>query len=701
MLKAKYGWQPRVAGIIPDDRIYEHILKNRGITDAERFFGMGKEALHDPFRLAGMAKAVERVRRAIAAKEPIIIYGDYDCDGITAISVLYRALKRLAAVVDFDLPDRFSEGYGLNLNAVEAIIAAGYGLVITVDNGITCNAEIARLNAAGIDTIVTDHHEPKGAIPDAYAIVHAKLSADYPWKELAGVAVSYKLAAAVSGSDLDDLLDLVMIGTIADLMPLDDENQALVNLGLKQMRQTVNPGLRKLMQYSHLDQLNETAIAFKIAPKINSSGRLGKAADAVRLLVTDSEEEVTRLIGEVEASHTLRKDLTEDTYLTCERLVDPTKNIQVLAARGLHEGIIGICAQKIAEKFQKTTVVINLEDGVGKGSMRAFGEDNVLQILDSISDLLTKYGGHSQAAGLTVFEANLPELKRRLGEIGGTGIKPTLDYDMEVRLGSISLPTVKRLEKYSFFTATFLFSDLVVKSKMKMGGKHAKFQVSDGVKAVEAVVFNNLDLYYNIEPGDVVSIVGGLGVNSWRNKESIQITIRDLECRQFQCLDYRDRTAFLEATPYLTDGTETIIVDDRFVWVNRPFARAQAIRQAGTVVFAPLDHTPEFLKAVSKEGLGYWYRILQKHDAIDVDRFAVIAGTPEWIADAVLAVFAELEFIRIDNRTITVRKDAEKRNLTDSFTYNELLAVKDELSLLNRMAYDQLKRSCTLVQEEK
>ncbi len=485
MLKAKYGWQPRVAGIIPDDRIYEHILKNRGIDDAERFFGMGKEALHDPFRLSGMAKAVERVRRAITTKEPIIIYGDYDCDGITAISVLYRALKRLSAVVDFDLPDRFSEGYGLNMNAVDTIIAAGYRLVITVDNGITCNAEIARLNAAGIDTIVTDHHEPKGAIPAAYAIVHAKLSAEYPWKELAGVAVSYKLAAAVSGSDLDDLLDLVMIGTIADLMPLDDENQALVNLGLKQMRQTVNPGLKKLMQYSHLDQLNETAIAFKIAPKINSSGRLGKAADAVRLLVTDSEEEVARLIGEVEASHTLRKDLTEDTYLTCERLVDPTKNLQVLAARGLHEGIIGICAQKIAEKYQKTTVVINLDEGVGKGSMRAFGEDNVLEILDGVSDLLTKYGGHSQAAGLTVSEANLPELKRRLGEIGGTGVKPTLDYDMGPAwigiaarsIGSRNIPSSPRL----------LFS--TSSSEQTKMAENAKFQVPT-CEDREAVVFN-------------------------------------------------------------------------------------------------------------------------------------------------------------------------------------------------------------------
>ncbi|MFA5007541.1 MAG: single-stranded-DNA-specific exonuclease RecJ [Candidatus Izemoplasmatales bacterium] len=695
MLKAKYAWHARVPGIVPDERIYEHILKNRGIDDADRFFGMGKEALHDPFRLSGMKDAVARIRTAIGRNEKILIYGDYDCDGITAISVLYRALRKAGANVDWDLPDRFSEGYGLNMNAVGAIAQAGVGLVVTVDNGVSCDREIAALSAAGIDTIVTDHHETKGSLPAALAIVHAKLSPDYPWKDLAGVAVAYKLAAAVTGSDLDDLLDLVMIGTIADLMPLDDENQALVNLGLKRLKDTRIPGLRKLLQYSHLDQVNETAIAFKIAPKINSSGRLGKARDAVRLLVSDDEEEVSRLIGEVEASHVLRKDLTEESYVACERLVDPTKRVQVLAARGLHEGVIGICAQKIAEKYQKTTVVINLEDGVGKGSMRAFGDDNVLTLLDGVADLLVKYGGHSQAAGLTVPEENIPALRERLGGAGAEGVPPRLDYDMAVKLSTISVPTVKRLEKYSFFTATFLFSDLSVVSKQTMAGKHAKFVVTDGIRQVEAVVFNDLDLYYNLVPGDRVSIVGGLSINSWKNRESIQIMIRDLECRHFQLLDYRDRASYLEAVPHLADGPGAVVLDDGFVYRNRPLSVALRRQSPGTVVLALGIDSAETARIVSKEGLASWFRVLQKRDRWEKDAFRTQVGAPAWLVEAVLAAFCELGFAEADDASVAVRRDAPKRNLTESERYRDLVGAAAEIARLTRMTETEIRRELT------
>jgi len=692
VLKAKYAWHARVPGIIPDDRIYEHILKNRGIDDADRFFGMGKEALHDPFLLSGMKAAVARIREAIENREPMMIYGDYDCDGITAISVLYRALKGAGAVVAWNLPNRFSEGYGLNMNAVGELIAAGVKLVVTVDNGISCDKEIAALSDAGIDTIITDHHESKGPLPAAKAIVHAKLSPDYPWKELAGVAVAYKLACAVTGSDLDDLLDLVMIGTIADLMPLDDENQAIVNLGLKQMKNTKFPGLRKLMQSSHLDQLNETAIAFKIAPKINSSGRLGKAHDAVRLLTSDDEGEVSRLIEAVEASHTLRKDLTEDSYLACERLVDPTKSVQVLAARGLHEGIIGICAQKIAEKYQKTTVVINVEDGVGKGSMRASGEDNVLSLLDGVSDLLVKYGGHSQAAGLTVSEANLPELKRRLSGAGGAGGPPRLEYDMAVKFSSVSLPTVKRLEKYSFFTATFLFSDLLVTAKQTMAGKHAKFVVSDGIKSVEAVVFNDLSLYYNLTVGDRVAIVGGLSVNAWRSRESIQIMIRDCACVHFQVLDYRDPNQYLEALPHLSNDLDTITLDDGFLWRNRPYVETLRRLRPGTVVIAPSYEPAELKRILSKEGFGAWYRILLERQTISREEFQKRTGAPSWLTDAALSAFAELGFLNLTETDAVMQKTGEKKNLADAPTYRALAAVADDVARLYRQTEAEIRR---------
>ncbi|MDD3129436.1 MAG: DHH family phosphoesterase, partial [Candidatus Izemoplasmatales bacterium] len=354
MIKSKYTWKKQVEEIISDELIFQTLLKNRKISDYETFFSMGKEKLHNPYLLNDMQKAVNRVRYSINNNERIMIFGDYDCDGISAISTLYRTLKTLNANVVYDLPDRFNEGYGLNERAAQEIIKSGVKLVITVDNGITCNNEIEILKNANIDTIITDHHEPGNIIPDAFAIVHPKLSPNYPYQEIAGVMVAYKLASALANDDLEDLFDLVMVGTIADLMPLEDENQAMVNLGIDKIKHTKNIGLKKLIDYSNLDIINVTAIAFKIAPKINSSGRLNKAKEAVELLITDDIKKANDLIIDIEKNHDLRKKLTEEAFQICEELVDENDSVIVVASEKLHEGVIGICAQRLVEKYQKS-----------------------------------------------------------------------------------------------------------------------------------------------------------------------------------------------------------------------------------------------------------------------------------------------------------------------------------------------------------
>lgn len=399
MIKSKYIWHKQVEGIVDDQQIFKTLLMNRNISDYETFFSMGKERLIDPFKLSDMKISVERIKQAIINKEKIIIFGDYDCDGISSIAVLYRSLMKLNAQVDYDLPDRFNEGYGLNERAVSDIIESGYKLVITVDNGITCVNEIKQLQDQGIDCIITDHHQPSEETPEAFAIIHPKLSPDYPFKEIAGVMVAYKLASALLDDTLDDLLDLVMIGTIADLMPLENENQAMVNLGIERIRNTSNIGLKKLLDYSNLDIINVTAIAFKIAPKINSSGRLNKAKEAVELLITEDIKRANDLIIDIEKNHDLRKKLTEDAFLICEELVDPNDSVLVVASKDLHEGVIGICAQRLVEKYQKSTIVLNIDnDNLAKGSARSFGDANILEMLNMSADLLEKYGGHSQVA---------------------------------------------------------------------------------------------------------------------------------------------------------------------------------------------------------------------------------------------------------------------------------------------------------------
>ncbi|MBN2504323.1 MAG: single-stranded-DNA-specific exonuclease RecJ, partial [Bacilli bacterium] len=524
MLDAKYVWNVKANGIVSDSEIYKVILANRGIDDGEKFFSMGEESLHDPYLIEGMERAVSRVIKAISANEKILIYGDYDCDGISAITVMVRALSRLNANVGYDLPDRFQDGYGLNMKAVDKIIKNKVNLVITVDNGITCVEEVAALKAAGIDTIITDHHEGKEVLPDAYQILHAKLSSNYPFREIAGVMIAYKFASAIANDKLTDLYDLVMIGTIADLMPLEDENQAMVNLGLKQLKHTKIPGLRKLVEFSHLDIINETAIAFKIAPKINSSGRMGRALQAVRLLVTDSEREVNELILQIEENHASRKDLTESAVKLCELLVDPQDEVLVIASKDLHEGVIGICAQKLAEKYQKTTVVITIDEaGVGKGSARAFGDENILEMLENNRDLLIRFGGHQQAAGLQIAEPDIEKLRKNMNLVSNRQEAPILQVDMQVRINEVRIETVKKLQDLSFFTATFLFAELEIVKKQLLNNKHVKLTVASEGKTFDVLAFNNTEYYYSLEIGDLIDVVGGMNLNTWKSRISLQV----------------------------------------------------------------------------------------------------------------------------------------------------------------------------------
>lgn len=683
MLKAKYGWDVAYPDIVPDREIFDHILKNRGIDDVDRFFSMGKESLHDPFLFEDMDKAVSRIIRAISAREKILVFGDYDCDGISAIAVLYRTLRGLGAEVAYDLPDRFSDGYGLNLRAVEEIIRSGTRLVITVDNGITCPEEIARLSEAGIDTIVTDHHEPMGQLPKAHAILHAKLSSRYPFKELAGVGVSYKLATALAGTPLEELLDLVMVGTVADLVLLDGENQAIVNLGLEQLKKTVNPGLRKLVQYSHLEEINLTAIAFKIAPKINSSGRLGKAKDAVRLLVSDSDEEVNRLILDIEAHHAERKDLTDDAYAKCELLVRDEDRVLVIASPEIHEGVIGICAQKIAEKYQKSTCIICTgEDSLGKGSMRSYGDDDILGFLKGSADLLVRYGGHSQAAGLAIEIADIPAFRERLNRLAVPQGRPDLPVDMKVSLSGVSPATIRRLEHFSFFTARFLFSDLEVVSKTVMTGKHSKLLLSDGIRTVEGIAFNNLEYFHCLEPGDRVDVVGGLSLNSWRNRETVQIMIKDLACGHFQVLDLRNADAFATALPLLRRSPETLVLDEEIPWEDFDLPSLVTENRPGTVAVGPLKRLSLCERLMKKEGIGSLYRMLSKPGGITLPVLEEMSRIPAWALSPVLRIFSELGLLAEDDGRFSAVDAAEKRNLADSPTYRRLIEANRQASFL-------------------
>jgi len=664
LLKAKYIWKLQVEGIVPDTEIFRNILTNRGIDDPDRFFSLGEESVYDPYLLKDMKKAATRIWKALSASEKILIYGDYDCDGISSISVLVRALRKLGADVDYDLPDRFQDGYGLNMKAVAKIIDAKYDLVITVDNGITCNDEIAMLAKAGIDTIITDHHEPKEEIPAAFAILHPKLSPDYPFQEVAGVMVAYKLARAITNEKLEDLYDLVMIGTIADLVPLVDENQAIVNLGLKQLEHTKIPGLRKLVEFSHPDKINETAIAFKIAPKINSSGRLGKAMQAVRLLVSESEREVNDLIYTIEANHASRKDLTETAVKLCESLVDPRDDVLVVMSEKIHEGVLGICAQKLVEKFQKSAIVFTIdESGKAKGSARAFGDDNILKMLQVNEDVILKYGGHQQAAGLQINPADLETLRQRLNQISTHQETPPLKVDMAINLSEVSLETVRKLQDFSFFTATFLFTGLYVRKKQLIRDQHTKLQVESDGKLFDLLAFNNPDYFYSLETGDRINVVGGIGINTWLQKTVIQITAKDIECKDFQTLDFRH-------VSFWRDQLAKVLQKDAILISDRTIAGGLKIQKDGTVIILPRAFSQPLKTVLNKDYLGRCYRIMIREQSETLDHFARFFGLDTEETAIILDIFRDLGFVEIEGNHYIPVDTPPKKDLYQSAKYN-------------------------------
>lgn len=690
MLKAKYLWAPLVEGVVPDHQIYEVILKNRGIDDPDHFFSMGKEVLIDPYLLKGMDRAVSRILKAISADEKIVIYGDYDCDGITAISVLYRTLKKMKANVFFDLPNRFVDGYGLNMNAARKMIGDKVELVITVDNGITCVEEVALLKAHGIDTIITDHHEVKEVLPDAYVIIHPKISPNYPFKEIAGVMVAYKLASALSDSILEDLFDLVMIGTIADLMPLEKENQAMVNLGLIQMNKTTNLGLKKIIEYSHLELINETAIAFKIAPKINSSGRLGKAKEAVKLLISDSEREINDLILQIEEYHANRKDLTEEAFQLCEKLVTPEEDVIVIASPFLHEGVIGICAQKIAEKYQKSTVIITLdEEGVGKGSMRSFGGDNILKMLEHNKDLLIKFGGHSQAAGLQIKKENIDMLRTGL-QREGSHDQPILKIDMEVHLPDVKVATIQKLQDNSFFTASFLFKNLTITKKMMMSDKHTKLVCEVEGVSIDVLSFNSLEYFYLLEVGDVINVVGGLNINLWRKRTTIQIMIKDLECLKFQVLDFRNQNLFPDGVLWMKPSSFTIS-DETLLDGN--LKQTLLEQKPKTIVLLPRIHQDMIEASVAKETYIRIYKAITEIGDITLFDLEQKTKYPIWIIKKALEVFLELHLIKKTEDGFSKGAESVKSDLHTSPTYHELEELKETADWLYQESISTIKSS--------
>lgn len=528
------------------------ILSNKGITKQEeinKYLNPKRSDFHNPYNMPDMEKAVSRIIQAKEQGEKVIIYGDYDVDGITSITVLKSFLQDIGIEADYYIPNRLNEGYGLNIPAVEKIASQGYNLMITVDCGISCIEEVKRANELGMEVIVTDHHEVGETLPDAVAVVDCKRKDNkYECRDLAGVGVAFKLAQALSIKlELDEkeylkYLDIVCIGTISDIVPLVDENRVISKLGLMLVNQTKNIGLREILNVSGYKQIDSTAVSFGVAPRLNACGRMGHADEALKLFLSKNLTEVQELTSLLNNYNKTRQDIEKAIY---EDAISQIENNQleknraiVVAGNNWHHGVIGIVSSKITELYFKPSILLCLEDGIGKGSGRSIPGFDLHDALTKCQDTLEKFGGHAMAVGLTLKQENIEQFKEKFEQIAEEQhieeITPVIKIDAKVNLSEINKQMVESLKMLEPFGEAnkmpiFLFKNLKIDSIRALSeGKHLKLTLKDNNVIVNAIGFNLGHLAEEYRIGDKIDVVGTLEINSFNGVDSIQINIKDL-----------------------------------------------------------------------------------------------------------------------------------------------------------------------------
>lgn len=528
------------------------VLVNRNIVedkDIKIFLSPNRNDFHDPYQMPDMEKAVDRILKAIETNEKVMIYGDYDVDGITSITVLKKFLHARGLDAGFYIPNRLNEGYGLNKNAIKKIAEEGYSLIITVDCGISCIEEIKYAYELGMEVIVTDHHEPLEELPEAVAVIDCKRKdSTYPFNSLAGVGVAFKLSQAISiklGLDEKEFLkylDIVCVGTISDIVPLVDENRVIAKLGLKLVEVTKNMGLKSLLITSGYKEINSNAISFGIAPRINACGRMGFEEDALNLFLNEDKKQVLTITDKLNSYNKERQEIEkrifDEVILKIEKEKLDEKKAIVVAGEGWHHGVIGIVASKITDLYFKPTILICLEDGKGKGSGRSVPGFDLHDALCKCSECLEKYGGHEMAVGLSLDANKFQEFADKFEEIASEAhtdeIVSVIKIDKEIKLKDIDTQIVKELSQLEPFGEAnkmpiFIYKNLKIDSIRSLSeGKHLKLTLKDGNTVVNAIGFNLGALATEYLIGDKVDVLGVLEINTFNGVDSVQINLRDI-----------------------------------------------------------------------------------------------------------------------------------------------------------------------------
>jgi len=536
------------------------ILFSRGYAsheDARRFLAAEVAFDTSPWQMKDMRRAVERIARAVQRGEKIVIYGDYDVDGVTATVLLVEALRALGGSVSEYIPNRFDEGYGLNNEALSLLKAGGAALVISVDCGIRSPAEAEHARAIALDLIISDHREPAGEIPNAYAVLNPKQPGDdYPEKYLAGVGIAYKIAEALyetlqsdSGKigepeNLKNLLDLVALGTVADLAPLNGENRALVRGGLRQLRQGARQGLVSLAAVAKISLTKVTAmdIGFGLGPRINAAGRLDTALDSYRLLISRDIGETGLLAQKLDGQNRERQTLTREIQTRAETLAlaeDSSPLILFAVDPQFNPGVVGLAAARLAERYYRPAIVGHVDGETTRCSCRSIAEFHITKALDECADLLLRHGGHAAAAGFTLANENFPALKERLRQIAareltGLDLRPTLRADAEVTFSDLTFDLLKKLDYleptgYGNPGAVFVARSARIVSKRTVGAdaKHLKLTLGDGRITFDAIAFRFGEAAARLP--ERVDVMFTLENNEYNGQNRLQLNVKDLK----------------------------------------------------------------------------------------------------------------------------------------------------------------------------
>lgn len=764
MLQSKARWkikqvdEARVEALSRElnlSKIATRFLVQRGIVEAEtarQFISNSNSVVHDPFLMKDMDKAVERIKLAIEKGERILIFGDYDADGVTSTSLLYLLLKKMGAIVAFYVPNRFTEGYGPNEEAFRQAKEEGVSLIITVDTGISAVHEANVAKGLGMDLIITDHHEVPPEIPNAYAVINPKQEdCPYPNKNLAGVGVAFKLAHALLGRFPEEYVDLVSIGTIADLVPLLDENRYLAAEGLKKIRQNERIGIKALLEECSVSahEVNEEHIGFAVGPRLNAAGRLDSADPAIYLLITEDEMEARELAVLLDDLNSERKEIVDHIVEEAVEQVndlDQLPPVIIVKNEGWNPGVIGIVASRLVERYYRPTIVLSIEEetGLAKGSARSIEGFDLYQALSLCRQWLPHFGGHSMAAGLTMKVEHIHLLHEKMNDIALETVReedwyPSITVDLPISLKEVSIEAIYELNKMAPFgvgnpAPKVLIENVNINEIRKIGanGDHLKISFQEDDNVLEGVAFQMGNVHDGISPLAKISAIGHLSINEWNGHVKPQLIVEDLKVDEWQLFDWRGlqkpwennslqgekviAIIFREDTQNLLDtlpdeweicvikNNDTIentinILNKTVLFLDLPtsfFQLKQLLHNGGTPnkIYAAFQVKKQYYFDMlpTRDHFKWMYAFLRKQKTFHLRKhIAELANYKCWPENSIYficQVFFELDFVKINNGVITIVENPMKRDLTESKTYRERM---EQIEIESKLFYSSIR----------